>query len=62
MSVESCKNCAEPNECVDEHGNKWVLDLDAEGFCEDCRDKKEYGKILAKEYAESLDFDYSMNY
>jgi hypothetical protein len=48
--MENCINCL----CSDE--------LDYQGLCESCADKKEFAKVLSEDHAKYMDFDYSMNY
>ncbi len=51
-----CVNCREP--VVTPQG---VIDLNAQGECEDCQNRRELANVIAADSLRELDFDYSMN-
>ncbi len=56
MDFDACVDCGESAQ--NEFG---VIDIDINGLCDCCREKKEMGNILAADHIREMDFDYSMN-
>lgn len=55
-TTEKCRSCG-----VAQESDQGVIDF-VNGYCEDCHDRRERGRIDADDAARSGDHDFSMNY